>query len=146
MVVSSLLGVKWMRDQSPADSILVVSLRCAHWIASSSHNRLSAQSTLSRCHGRFLLTYPTDKNCLVLTLPYPGEPSSPAFLFPKTAFSIINYFAGFAMPRSLVDENLQGLDCSEPGASVRNLPIKTGYWRASLNSITIRECYSEVSS
>lgn len=34
---------------------------------------------------------------------------------------------------------LKGLDCSEPGASSRTLPIKAGYWRSSLNTITIRQ-------
>lgn len=38
----------------------------------------------------------------------------------------------------------QGLDCSENGVSRLKLPIKEGYWRASVESVTIRECFNEV--
>ncbi|CAN0330304.1 unnamed protein product [Ascophyllum nodosum] len=37
----------------------------------------------------------------------------------------------------------EGLNCEDPGASTRNLPIESGYWRASLDSIYIRECFNE---
>lgn len=38
----------------------------------------------------------------------------------------------------------QGLDCSEPGSSIQALPILPGYWRESLSSVTVRECFNEV--
>ena len=38
----------------------------------------------------------------------------------------------------------QGLDCSNPGSTVRALSIIPGYWRATLTSFTIRECFNPV--
>ena len=38
----------------------------------------------------------------------------------------------------------QGLNCKDHGASTLNLPIESGYWRASMDSVYIRECFNEV--
>eukprot|EP00752_Nemacystus_decipiens_P007772 g6941.t1 len=50
---------------------------------------------------------------------------------------------GFFCARCIdaVEAGAEGLDCSAPGATVESLPIKEGYWRASLDSLIIHECF-----
>ncbi|CAN0138387.1 unnamed protein product, partial [Pylaiella littoralis] len=43
----------------------------------------------------------------------------------------------------IAEGNADGLDCSFPGATTQTLPIKPGYWRASLETLVIRECLNE---
>lgn len=36
------------------------------------------------------------------------------------------------------------MDCKQPGATTRTLPLNQGFWRASVDSVVIRECFNEV--
>lgn len=38
----------------------------------------------------------------------------------------------------------KGLNCDLPGVSISTLPLKEGFWRASLESVYVRECFNEV--
>ncbi|CAM9574874.1 unnamed protein product, partial [Ectocarpus sp. 12 AP-2014] len=42
-----------------------------------------------------------------------------------------------------IDGAVEGVDCASAGATTRELPIKAGYWRATVTSLTIRECFNE---
>ncbi|CAM9587167.1 unnamed protein product [Ectocarpus fasciculatus] len=42
-----------------------------------------------------------------------------------------------------IDGAVEGVDCASAGATTRDLPIKSGYWRANVTSLTIRECFNE---
>ncbi|CBJ26637.1 adhesin-like protein [Ectocarpus siliculosus] len=42
-----------------------------------------------------------------------------------------------------VDGDEDGVNCDENGATTRTLPIQSGYWRASLDSVYIRQCFNE---
>lgn len=44
----------------------------------------------------------------------------------------------------LARERTKGVDCEQPGATTRTLPIEQGYWRASVDSTVIRQCFNEV--
>ncbi|CAM9421055.1 unnamed protein product [Choristocarpus tenellus] len=37
-------------------------------------------------------------------------------------------------------EGADGVDCSTPGATLKGLPLKDGYWRATTQSLVVREC------
>ena len=39
---------------------------------------------------------------------------------------------------------VQGVDCDKQGLTIRELPVKEGYWRAACNVAVIRKCSSEV--
>ncbi|CBJ32402.1 adhesin-like protein [Ectocarpus siliculosus] len=42
-----------------------------------------------------------------------------------------------------IDGAIEGVDCASAGATTTELPIKAGYWRANVTSLTIRECFNE---
>ncbi|CAB1104673.1 unnamed protein product [Ectocarpus sp. CCAP 1310/34] len=42
-----------------------------------------------------------------------------------------------------IDGAVEGVDCTSAGATTKELPIKAGYWRAKVTSLTIRECLNE---
>ena len=48
------------------------------------------------------------------------------------------------VPRLFLAHELQGVDCSEAGATLESLPIREGYWRAALDLSFSRECFNEV--
>ncbi|CAM9180304.1 unnamed protein product, partial [Ascophyllum nodosum] len=43
----------------------------------------------------------------------------------------------------IAEGDTEGLNCKDHGASTLNLPIESGYWRASMDSVYIRECFNE---
>lgn len=43
-----------------------------------------------------------------------------------------------------MDMMRQAVDCEQPGATTRTLPVRQGYWRASADSTVIRQCFNEV--
>ncbi|CAM9271368.1 unnamed protein product, partial [Ectocarpus sp. 8 AP-2014] len=42
-----------------------------------------------------------------------------------------------------LDGDEDGVNCDENGATTRTLPVQPGYWRASLDSVYIRQCFNE---
>ncbi|CAM9462085.1 unnamed protein product, partial [Ectocarpus sp. 12 AP-2014] len=42
-----------------------------------------------------------------------------------------------------LDGDEDGVNCEDMGATTRTLPVKAGYWRASLDSVYIRQCFNE---
>ncbi|CAM9140361.1 unnamed protein product [Ectocarpus sp. 12 AP-2014] len=42
-----------------------------------------------------------------------------------------------------IDGDGDGVNCDEKGATTRTLPVQPGYWRASLDSVYIRQCFNE---
>eukprot|EP00752_Nemacystus_decipiens_P010943 g9725.t1 len=40
----------------------------------------------------------------------------------------------------VVEDRAEGIDCEKPGSTTRALPVKSGFWRTTLDSFVIHEC------